>query len=415
LLKRDGWGDTTAKQLAAWDPYDQNASAPFFDPEWMFGVQDGFDVVIGNPPYVPIESMSTIEKSCYQSKYPCLSRKYDSSIVFILAGLDILNGEGVLAYISSITWQTGENYSRLREILFTHYGIRTLVNLPFDMFKAAYVDTGVYILSKQLTNGYLFYSFPKTGDLLEMKGMTFIHVPASLVRPPEFKVVLDLTASTLLSRIRDSNAFVTLGEISTSTQGLAGNMYKPSKQVEPSDVFPFVEQGQVYRFVLVVGSTFLVDMSDKKSLKHYYDNGEKILIRRVISRDDRLMATVSEKRLVFKKDVNPFLMLDKRFSCKFVLGLLNSKLLSYLYLRTSSIATKDDFRQTTLTELRALPIPRSEVEYQRPIIDLVSRILDAKTADPAADTLALEGEIDRIVYELYGLTEEEIAIIEGRE
>jgi len=51
LLKRDGWPNATAKQLAGWDPYDQNASAAFFDPEWMFGVKDGFDINIGNPPY----------------------------------------------------------------------------------------------------------------------------------------------------------------------------------------------------------------------------------------------------------------------------------------------------------------------------------------------------------------------------
>jgi hypothetical protein len=178
-----------------------------------------------------------------------------------------LNGGGVLAYISSITWQTGENYSQLREILFTRCGVRTLVNLPFDVFKAAYVDTGVYILSKQPTNGYLFYSFPKTGDLMEMKGMAFTHVPTSLVRPPAFKVVLDLTASIILFRIRNDSTFATLDEISASTQGLAGNMYKPSNK-KSSEMFPFVEQGLVYRYGLVVGSTFPVELSDKKSLKH---------------------------------------------------------------------------------------------------------------------------------------------------
>ncbi len=52
LLVEHGWGNETAKQLAGWDPYDQNASSPFFDPEWMFDISDGFDVVIGNPPYL---------------------------------------------------------------------------------------------------------------------------------------------------------------------------------------------------------------------------------------------------------------------------------------------------------------------------------------------------------------------------
>ena len=48
-----------AAMLASWDPYDQNASAPFFDPEWMFGVTDGFDITIGNPPYVSTRRLSS--------------------------------------------------------------------------------------------------------------------------------------------------------------------------------------------------------------------------------------------------------------------------------------------------------------------------------------------------------------------
>ncbi len=53
LLNSDrGLPETDAKLMAAWDPFDQNAAAPFFDPEWMFGLSSRFDLVIGNPPYV---------------------------------------------------------------------------------------------------------------------------------------------------------------------------------------------------------------------------------------------------------------------------------------------------------------------------------------------------------------------------
>ena len=55
LLENEGFPHETTEKIAHWDPYDQNASADFFDPEWMFGVRDGFDVVIGNPPYVQLQ------------------------------------------------------------------------------------------------------------------------------------------------------------------------------------------------------------------------------------------------------------------------------------------------------------------------------------------------------------------------
>lgn len=56
-LVKVGFETTTAKMLSDWDPYDQNATSPFFDKEWMFGIEDGFDIVIGNPPYIDSESM----------------------------------------------------------------------------------------------------------------------------------------------------------------------------------------------------------------------------------------------------------------------------------------------------------------------------------------------------------------------
>jgi len=141
----------------------------------------------------------------------------------------------------------------------------------------------------------------------------------------------------------------------------------------------------------------------------------KLLIRRIISRQDRLSVAYCNEKLIFKKDINPFICTDERFNIKFLLGIIASRFISYLYLRMSSIATKDDFRQTTLGELRKLPIPILNIEDQRHIAGLVDQILAKKYIDNSADTIALENEIDRLVYELYGLTEEEIRIVEGAE
>ncbi|MBW1814483.1 MAG: hypothetical protein JRJ39_12675, partial [Deltaproteobacteria bacterium] len=58
ILKDSGWPFAAAEQLAGWEPYNQNRFAPFFDPEWMFGIKEGFDIVIGNPPYVQIQKFS---------------------------------------------------------------------------------------------------------------------------------------------------------------------------------------------------------------------------------------------------------------------------------------------------------------------------------------------------------------------
>ena len=116
--------------------------------------------------------------------------------------------------------------------------------------------------------------------------------------------------------------------------------------------------------------------------------------------------------MVFKKDINPFIPTDKIYSAKYLLAVLASKYISYLYVKSSSIATKDDFRQTTLAELRNIPIRKISRAEQRPFITIVDQILLAKSKEE--DTSSLETQIDEIIYQLYELTQKEIEIVEGK-
>ncbi|MEM0999967.1 MAG: Eco57I restriction-modification methylase domain-containing protein [Bacteroidota bacterium] len=111
LLVDEGWGDTTARKIADWDPYDQNAHADFFDMEWMLGVRPpahggGFDIVIGNPPYVQIQSFSgqPIQKAWAAQKYATFVRTGDIYSLFYEQGWRMLKPDAVLAYITSNKW-----------------------------------------------------------------------------------------------------------------------------------------------------------------------------------------------------------------------------------------------------------------------------------------------------------------------
>lgn len=105
-------GVEEAKRIATWDPYDQNDKAGFFDPEWMFGIKEGFDITIGNPPYVRveagnddpilrqkiIESRQQIEDS---KQYETLSEKWDLFIPFIEQSYKLLKLGGFMTLIVS--------------------------------------------------------------------------------------------------------------------------------------------------------------------------------------------------------------------------------------------------------------------------------------------------------------------------
>ena len=90
------------KRLRSWDPYNQNATADFFDPEWMFGITEGFDVVIGNPPYVRQEKIKHL-KPTLKKHYTCYTGAADLYVYFYERGLQLLSVQPASIRLSALT------------------------------------------------------------------------------------------------------------------------------------------------------------------------------------------------------------------------------------------------------------------------------------------------------------------------
>ncbi|BCX11992.1 MAG: hypothetical protein KatS3mg067_0930 [Thermosynechococcus sp.] len=143
LLKHDGLGSQTAEKLAAWDPYDQNAFANWFDPEWMFGIRNDFDIVIGNPPYISTKGIDAENKKQLEKHFGFTDDTYNH---FFFKGLELLKDEGILTYITSKSYWTIQTKKNLRELL-----LKNTILQIFDTanpFENAMVDTGVVIVKK---------------------------------------------------------------------------------------------------------------------------------------------------------------------------------------------------------------------------------------------------------------------------
>ena len=398
--------------------------------DWPEGFRDimqagGFDVVAGNPPYIPIETMDEPDRKYYQQTYPQVSRKFDTGIIFILQALRLVKSTGLVGYISSITWETGENFAKLREAMFVQHGVVEIINLPFNTFADAYVDTGIYVLSGKPSPSYRIYRYPKKAKIDSLKNAEPITVPATLVQEPDYRIVLDPTAMQILMRAANSEGSQPLGALTKSTQGLATNRFKRTNSEQSAEWYPFDEQAKSHRYDYVVHEQSFAFMQDFQSLRQFYEAEPKLLIRRIINRQDRLVACYCNERMVFKKDINPFVVTTAALSPKYLLGIINSRLISYIYVNTSAIATKDDFRQTTLAELRRIPIPSpSSRALHDKLVALVDKMLllvpKLRAAKSDGDRATLENAvaatdraIDALVYELYGLTADEIALVEG--
>ena len=145
-------------------------------------------------------------------------------------------------------------------------------------------------------------------------------------------------------------------------------------------------------------------------------SGKKIIIREITGNHPiSIIATYSEETFLFNRSNIAVVEKDSfSISLKYILGILNSKLMSYYFIKNTAKSVRQMFPKIILEDLRKFPIKKGSDTDQQAIINAVDLILSTKKSDHAADTSLLEAEIDRLVYELYGLTEEEIRIVEGK-
>ncbi|MCI6315973.1 MAG: Eco57I restriction-modification methylase domain-containing protein [Spirochaetia bacterium] len=140
----------TLEKLVAWNPYDQNSSSSFFDSEWMFGVSDGFDIVIGNPPYISTKGVSADDKRKYEAEFGFSDDTYN---LFTFKGLDLCKTNGTLNYIIPKTFWTTQTKRNMRDLILS-YQINSIFDTA-DPFEAAMVDTCVIQIQKtEFTNDH---------------------------------------------------------------------------------------------------------------------------------------------------------------------------------------------------------------------------------------------------------------------
>ncbi|MDR2171984.1 MAG: Eco57I restriction-modification methylase domain-containing protein, partial [Planctomycetaceae bacterium] len=402
----------TAELLLQWNPYDQTKSTPFFDPHWMFGIDDGFDIVIGNPPYEEISQKD--KKTFFQKNYKeVLSGHYDLYIFFFKRGIDLLVPNGIVAFITPHTFTQYKQFINLRKWLYQNTTILELTDRIEGIFESAVVDNCISILiknNKQINahfTKYIYENFKlkKIADtLLNKKKYSY-----------ESFDIKNIENQTVLKRFYSDAK--SLGDVVDSSQGITVYAKLQGKKVNyfrdklTSNYSKKCTRGrEIFKYNIQWSNTYIKYgkwLWCPRNTKFF--ESPKIFLRQT---SDNIIATYIEEPFYCIDSVHSLIQKDKNISLQYILGILNSKLGNYLYhLLISEIGKV--FAQVKLNFLRQIPIKYAQPKIQQPIIDLVNQILLSKTKNPNADTTKLESEIDRLVYELYDLTEDEIKIIEG--
>jgi type I restriction-modification system DNA methylase subunit len=362
----------------------------------------GFDAVLANPPYIPTELIPDHHKDFLTTKYDdILSGKYDLSVVFLQHAFEICRGGGQVGMITPVSWENGDNYNDFRMENFgeEEVGVHQVINLPYDVFPEAYVDTAVCVFQPGATpSSFQVKEFEKRHQIEDSEeiGRDLIDIDYDELLNDPTNSVYVVKAPYELGKKFGSDEFDTLGDVTDSTQGKSRSHFTHTDKKIDDDYLRY-KDCDVYRYELTPTDESFVDVEGSGVDSEYYTT-PRVLIRRIVSRDDRLMAMYETDDYVVKKDLNPFLRDGTTVSLQYLLANVNSAFHSYLYINRSSVATKDDFRQTTLTQLRKLPFRDMDVDapanHSPALSDEMEDRLEAVIA--AGETTSENAVLDRV-------------------
>jgi len=388
--------------------------------EWRFefpevlndeGGFEGFDVVIGNPPYGI--TFNKMEKTFFVERYTTIDDIYT---VFIEKGKEISKNNGNISLIIPIFWLTNDKYISTRRMIANHLHLIKGITLPYDIFSDAFIDTGIFLFSKGLKSqaSYVFEFEPKDKiDFNILTDLNFINLELDEWKySNDLKIVFNPLSRSLLNKL---NKFETrISDITDSIRGILANLEDYS-ETKLSNEYKPIFTGKLDRYYIDNDIQYVrygENLKEKPSSIHFF-SGERLLVRRIINRQFRIMASIATNDFVTKKDIYIFKIKGTEVSLKVLLAIINSKLISFIKTKASTTAKKDDFTQLTLNDIRDLAVPIPNQQQKILIEKLVSEILTNKQENPLRDYTILESNIDKLIYQLYGLTEEEIKIIEN--
>ncbi len=396
----------------------------------------GFDAVIGNPPYGAYAD--EFETKYFRLNYETPANSLDTFLLFVERAQQLLKTNGLLGMIIPSGWVSAPSAKPLRNLFLRSFQPISFVSLPFDVFRA-YIDT-VIVTSRRISDQVDvrddsvrlvvfparfrvsgpedFERFTKTANYRQWLGSRHI----------EFLITCSHAEAKLLEKVRSQPS--SFGELLLVKRGIEVFNPAPTRVglVNPQRAMT----GTLQRYDIQHAEPGFVSYEPEvqESKPFEYFSLPRILLRQVLSRKLRLQAAFTSETFLTNQSVqslliNSALAISPALQC--LLAILNSRLLSWYFVNFNSVARRDDFPKIIIQQTREMPLPRFDpkrdrVRHARMVeaVDEITRLYRdlaaAKTPNEKAalerQIAATDGQIDQLVYELYGLTDEEIRIVE---
>ena len=418
-----------ARQLKTYRPFDTESSASFFNPQFMFGVKT-FQVLIANPPYIDSEGMVKNGQSelrdQIQKTYKWTKGNWDIYIAFFELGFKYTDDNGVLTYITPDKWIAKPFGNELRKGIIDN--IFLILKSGRDIFESAKVDSIITFISKSkhATIDIVGYENEKfvTKKVIDKKTLASPFALDHL-----FSENLDFTEK--ISHFKKKLSDFAKAENACATSD--AYKLKPfvesieQKDFDKSKYFKIINTGTISKYIsrwdkkemTYLGNKYAFPVVQRKVFLENFTNsyGKKATEPKIIIKGLNLLdGCIDLDGSVIPAKTTLVITAENIKNLKFILGLINSSIVIF-YIKEKYPASSYN-QGTTFTKdmINDFPIPESIKEKDRnTIIDLVDEILKIKKSNSGLDTKDIEDKIDTLVYDLYGLTEDEIAIIKSNQ
>ncbi len=400
----------------------------------MIYKQRGFDVIIGNPPYISAIEYSKLvsveEKQFLCNFFKAAKGAWDLYVLFFERGIQLLKNEGTLAFITPNKYLSATYGKGLRSLFIENINLRNIIDLSrISVFETASVYPIITILSKTPQSKYITVCKPISSALLS-DNMKSVEIESSVMSAcPDnvWGVFLSDKLNKLSTVLANSVRLDSIAQVNaTSTAAEADEYGKLIKELpsRKKGFLKLVNTGTIDPYISLWGQKTLTHQHHRFLSPSLPINSKEINDRRrsMYLEPKIIFAKIGIRAEAFLDETGEYASLNTNcvykpldgFSLKYLVGVFNSSVFTTIYeLLFGSLRMSGGYMQFQAPQLRIMPIPKATLAEQSVIASIVSRILSAKASDPTANTSALEAQIDAHVFALYGLTDEEIGIVQG--
>ncbi|MDI9357846.1 MAG: TaqI-like C-terminal specificity domain-containing protein [Phycisphaerales bacterium] len=382
----------------------------------------GFDVIVGNPPYMGIEDITWNYRRFYETIFKTATGRFDLYALFIEQAMHIKRPTGIFTYLVPGKFLNNKQFVTARKIVCENHGV-SVVKIDDKVFEDAQVDS---VIIENYPSGQPKYRAFKITVEEELQALSETNMSNILNDNDRiFRLAVNPKFDNLISKIKVNTLKVK--ELAEVRDGVVAGVIKDILYIDKKKdkhCHELYFGKHLFKYDLTETNVWInykpdemmqeeVKRKNGKRTGLWMRNAsifkrEKILHRKI---GKELIATMDAQGVFYDHTLHSTHITDKRFKTKYILALFNARLFKFYYHNTNSQGG-DIFPQVRISSVENLPVKLAGIQTQEKIENLVDQILNKKSHDHTTDTTDLENKIDTLVYKIYDLTEDEIKIIE---